>query len=75
MAIMLNARSNVYENISFSASQPPNSFTISQIAGIAVGRVPVGRDRRTGVCKQRIFTLRFGLAQAIQGGNRWGLNP
>ena len=36
MAIMLNARSNVYENISFSASQPPDSSTISQIAGIAV---------------------------------------
>ena len=32
MAIMLNARSNVYENISFSASQPPDSSTISQIA-------------------------------------------
>ena len=35
MAIMLNARSNVYENIFFSASQPPDSSTISQIAGIA----------------------------------------
>ena len=35
MAIMLNALSNVYENIFFSASQPPDSSTISQIAGIA----------------------------------------
>ena len=35
MAIMLNARSNVYENIFFSAPQPPDSSTISQIAGIA----------------------------------------
>ena len=35
MAIMLNVRSNVYENIFFSASQPPDSSTILQIAGIA----------------------------------------
>ena len=35
MAIMLNARSNVYENISFSASQPSDSSTILQLAGIA----------------------------------------
>ena len=38
MAIMLNVRSNVYENIFFSASQPPDSSTILQIAGIAVGK-------------------------------------
>ena len=37
MAIMLNARSKVYENIFFSASQPPDSSTLSQIAGIAAG--------------------------------------
>ena len=36
MAIMLNASSNVYEHIFFSASQPPDSSTLSQIAGIAV---------------------------------------
>ena len=35
MAIMLNSRSKVYENI-FFASQPPDSSTILQIAGIAV---------------------------------------
>ena len=35
MAIMLNSRSNVYEHIFFSASQPPDSSTLSQIAGIA----------------------------------------
>ena len=37
MAIMLNMRSKVYENIFFSASQPPDSSTIPQIAGIADG--------------------------------------
>ena len=36
MAIMLNSRSNVYENIFFSVSQPPDSSTILQPAGIAV---------------------------------------
>ena len=36
MAIMLNSRLKVYENIFFSASQPPDSSTILQIAGIAV---------------------------------------
>ena len=35
MAIMLNSRSNVYENIFFSVSQPPDSSTILQPAGIA----------------------------------------
>ena len=35
MAIMLNMRSNVYENIFSSASQPSDSSTIPQIAGIA----------------------------------------
>ena len=35
MAIMLNLRPKVYENIFFSASQPPDSSTILQIAGIA----------------------------------------
>ena len=46
MAIMLNARSNVYENISFSASQPSDSSTILQLAGIAVHYLiptPLGR--------------------------------
>ena len=37
MAIMLNSRSNVYENIFSSASQPPDSSAISQLAGIAGG--------------------------------------
>ena len=36
MAIILNPRPKVYENIFFSASQPPDSSTILQIAGIAV---------------------------------------
>ena len=36
MAIMLNSRSNVYENIFSSASQPPDSSTLLQPAGIAV---------------------------------------
>ena len=35
MAIMLNSRSNVYENIFSSASQPPDSSTLLQPAGIA----------------------------------------
>ena len=39
MAIMLNMRSKVYENIFFSASQPPDSSTIPQIAGIADGQL------------------------------------
>ena len=35
MAIMLNSRSNVYEHIFSSASQPPDSSTLLQPAGIA----------------------------------------
>ena len=35
MAIMLNLRPKVYENIFFSASQPSDSSTILQPAGIA----------------------------------------
>ena len=42
MAIMLNPRPKVYENIFFSASQPPDSSTILQPAGIAAGRLLVG---------------------------------
>ena len=45
MAIMLNARSNVYENIFFSASQPPDSSTISQIAGIADSLIAPNGER------------------------------
>ena len=45
MAIMLNSRSNVYENIFFSASQPPDSSTILQPAGIAAV-LPSPRDIR-----------------------------
>ena len=53
MAIMLNMRSKVYENIFFSASQPPDSSTIPQIAGIA-GRAQTGgrldgRPARCGI--------------------------
>ena len=45
MAIMLNSRSNVYEHIFFSASQPPDSSTLSQIAGIAVSFADVLLER------------------------------
>ena len=38
MAIMLNSRSNVYEHIFSSASQPPDSSTLLQPAGIAVDK-------------------------------------
>ena len=37
MAIMLNPSPNVYEHIFFSASQPPDSSTLLQPAGIADG--------------------------------------
>ena len=43
MAIMLNMRSKVYENIFFSASQPPDSSTIPQIAGIAGKQIGGGK--------------------------------
>ena len=39
---MLNSRSKVYENIFFSASQPPDSSTILQIAGIAALMLALG---------------------------------
>ena len=42
MAIMLNSRSNVYEHIFSSASQPPDSSTLLQPAGIA-GMEAIGR--------------------------------
>ena len=43
MAIMLNSRSNVYENIFSSASQPPDSSTLLQPAGIAGAAVALHR--------------------------------
>ena len=70
MAIMLNSRSNVYENIFSSASQPPDSSTLLQPAGIAVARpvvIPkyvgvslgiIGNNMRTdGMSRGRSFEL------------------
>ena len=68
MAIMLNARSNVYEHIFFSASQPPDSSTLSQIAGIADSG-PYERRRQccAGASSARFDVLRAG---ARRDGNR-----
>ena len=50
MAIMLNSRSNVYENIFSSASQPPDSSTLLQPAGIAGGDSPARPGAGSGAC-------------------------
>ena len=53
MAIMLNSRPKVYENTFFSVSQPSDSSTILQIAGIAGGDIMTGIEpilRGEGTC-------------------------
>ena len=55
MAIMLNSRSNVYENIFSSASQPPDSSTILQPAGIADGNIDITLPGKPGYDEDDIF--------------------
>ena len=68
MAIMLNSRSNVYENIFSSASQPPDSSTLLQPAGIAA-KCALGKARRE--CTEAIE--RFDAFEAALGTVRGAL--